>query len=50
MNYCKTVGNYVFQFQARELVLVLTCTEVVIDVLPLIVSVGERIRVKKVTT
>jgi hypothetical protein len=39
MNYCKTVGNFVFQFQERDLILLLSCTEVVIDLLPLIASV-----------
>ena len=39
MNYCETVGNFVFQFQARELILVLSYTEVVTDLLPLPISV-----------
>jgi len=39
INYCKTVGNFVFQIQTWELTLVLSCTEVVIDLLPLLVSV-----------
>jgi len=46
MSYCKTAGNFVFQFQTSELALVLTCTEVIIDLLPLLVSVFERIRVQ----